>query len=178
MEPVALNEKPLIGQRAAGTMYARHRRPWQTSRPSAKVTPGFTLIELVLVIAILGVVAGTISLAIAPSEHRKVATELDRLASLFRLAQDEARISGQEVTWHADERGYRFLDASGAPLVRTPDDPLRARVWGLDIRAVTAPQVVFGREPLLQPAHIALATSSRTVTAVINAFGELTIIDE
>ncbi len=70
---------------------------------------GFSLLELLVVIVILGVTAGMVSLSVAPSEERLVATEMDRLAALFRLAQSESRVSGRPLVWKADGLGYRCL---------------------------------------------------------------------
>ena len=137
---------------------------------------GFTLLELVVVIAILGVVAGLVSLSAAPAEHRRVDEELDRLAALFRLAHDEARISGQTITWEADAKGYRFVTVDGVRGQADADDPLRPRHWAFQVRSVQAPILAFGREPLMVPARMHLQTSTDDLTLEINTFGEMTVL--
>jgi general secretion pathway protein H len=137
---------------------------------------GFTLLELLVVIVILGIVAGMVSLSIAPSEQRRLTEELDRLAALFRLAHDEARVGGIAITWQADAEGYRFLVSDGERGGIGSDDPLRARIWPFDVREVIAPDIVFGREPLMSPVRVQIATPTRVVIMDLDAFGELTVL--
>jgi general secretion pathway protein H len=139
----------------------------------ARHEQGFTLLELLVVIVILGIAAGMVSLSAVPSEERLLATESDRLAALFRLAQNEAKVSGRPLTWEADTHGYRFLSADAGRQIR-PDDPLRARAWPFQVVRVEAPVLVIGAEPLLPPAEIRIATPSRELVLALDAFGTLT----
>lgn len=136
---------------------------------------GFTLLELLVVIAILGIVAGLVTLSTAPAEQRRVAEEVDRLAALFRLAQDEARISGRRIIWQADARGYRFLTPEGVRGAQSADDPLRPREWPFSVRFIDAPEVLFGREPLMTPARVHLVTADGELTLELDEFGELRV---
>ena len=134
---------------------------------------GFTLLELLVVVAILGIAAGVVSLSVSPSDDRLVVEEAERLAALFRLAQDEARITARPLTWEADTRGYRFVGRDG---VRgdNPDDPLRPRDWPFQVQRVIVPKLVFGTEPLLQPCEIQITTLNREVVLRLDAFGTMT----
>jgi general secretion pathway protein H len=136
---------------------------------------GYTLLELLVVIAILGIVAGMVSLSVAPTETRKSREEVNRLAVLFRLASDEARISGEPIAWQADANGYRFVQSDGVRGESDSDDPLRPRAWPFEVRSLKAPEVVFGREPLMTPAQIQIVTTSGEIDMDIDAFGELEV---
>ena len=136
---------------------------------------GYTLLELLVVIAILGIVAGMVSLSVAPAETRNSTEEVNRLAVLFRLASDEARISGQPIAWQADINGYRFVQSDGVRGESDSDDPLRPRDWPFEVRALHAPEVVFGREPLMAPAQIQIVTMSGEIDVEIDAFGEIEV---
>jgi general secretion pathway protein H len=142
-------------------------------RPSGD---GFTLIELLVVIVILGIVAGMVTLSVAPSEQRRLTEELDRLAALFRLAHDEARISGRAITWQAGADGYRFLVSGDERDAIGSDDPLRPRTWPFEVQTVDAPEIVFGREPLMSPVRVEIVTPTRVVIMDIDAFGKLTVV--
>lgn len=135
---------------------------------------GFTLLELLVVVAIMGIAAGLVSLSVAPSEERLVVEEAGRLAALFRVAQDEARVSGRPIAWQADTQGYRFV-AGDMLRGSNPDDPLRPREWPFPVQRVEAPALVFGAEPLLPPCEIRIATSRRELVLALDAFGTLSI---
>ena len=163
----------------SGTRVTReraHRGPRWRAYGKHLRSKGFTLLELLVVIAILGIVAGMVSLSIVPSEDRRLTEEMDRLAALFRLAHDEARVAGRAIQWQANTEGYRFVvsdDDEADPMAS--DDPLRARNWPFEVVQVDAPEIVFGREPLMSPVRVQIATPGRTLTMDIDAFGELTV---
>jgi general secretion pathway protein H len=133
---------------------------------------GFTLLELLVVILILALAAGMVSLSVAPSEDRLLAMEIDRLAALFRLAQDEARTGGRPLVWRADTAGYRFVIGE-TEKERKADDPLRPRSWPFAVANIDAPALIFGAEPLLQPAQIRIATTRGELVLMLDAFGNL-----
>ncbi len=135
---------------------------------------GFTLIELLVVIAIMGIATGIVALSIAPSESRIEREEFTRLGALFHLARDEARVSGRRLVWKADLAGYRFLTADGEAAGKGPDDPLRPRRWPFEVRRVDAAPIVFGREPLLEPETLTVATAERELRYRLDPFGDLT----
>ncbi len=129
---------------------------------------------MLVVLVILGIVAGMVSLSVAPGEHHRMTYEVDRLAALFRLAHDETRVSGQPITWTADLDGYRFLVGDAVRGDDMPDDPLRPRAWPFPVQRVDAPVIVFGREPLLNPVQIRVAGTERVLTLHLDEFGTLT----
>ena len=134
---------------------------------------GFTLLELLVVVAIIGIAAVTVTLSVASREGRLVEEETTRLGALFRLAQDEARITGRTLVWEADRGGYRFRAADGEPLPDAGDGVLRARPWPFEVTQVEAAPIVFGREPLLTPATLRIATPKRELVLALDAFGNL-----
>jgi general secretion pathway protein H len=76
-----------------------------------KKTQGFTLIEVLLVVLLIGIVSGIVLLAATPNDSsRLIASEADRLAEAISLAADEAVSENQQLGLMIDERGYRFLD--------------------------------------------------------------------
>ncbi|MGE5524068.1 MAG: prepilin-type N-terminal cleavage/methylation domain-containing protein [Rhodospirillaceae bacterium] len=72
---------------------------------------GFTLIELIVVLAILGVVSALVTLATAPDPRQQANHEAARLQLVLELAAQEAQMTGRPIAWVAEERGYRFLQA-------------------------------------------------------------------
>ncbi len=82
---------------------------------SAPITSqaGFSLLEVLIVLAIIGIITGTAGLSIrAVQAERGLQEDAHRLARLFELAQAEARKTGQAVRWEFTNEGYRFTQAS------------------------------------------------------------------
>ena len=150
------------------------RRSWCQLAARCDFRAGYTLLELLVVIVIFGIVAGLVSLSVAPNEHRRMTQEVDRLAALFRLAHDETRISGRPITWVADANGYQFEVDGIVRGENIPDDPLRPRMWPFPVQRVEAPAIVFGREPLLDPVTILVASTERVLMLHLDEFGTLT----
>jgi general secretion pathway protein H len=143
------------------------------SSPVNRDATGYTLLELLVVLVILGIVAGAVSMSVAPSEHRRMTHEVERLAALFRLAHDETRVSGQSIAWRADTDGYQFEVDGRVRGSDVPGDPLRPRVWPFAVESVNAPVIVFGREPLLNPVQMQIAGAERVLNLRLDEFGTL-----
>ena len=71
---------------------------------------GFTLIEVMLVVVIIGIMAGLASLAIGGSEHRRFDQDVKRLQQLLSMLQDEAAFQQQSFGVQLSPDGYRFLE--------------------------------------------------------------------
>ena len=134
---------------------------------------GFTLIEILVVIALLGIAAAVVVLSVSGSDDRLLREETARLGALFRIAQDETRITGRTLVWEADVSGYRFrpFDEEGAR--DWSDDVLRKRDWPFPVRSIDGGRIVFGREPLLDPATLLIATDRSEVRLALDALGNL-----
>src|SRR5450830_1530007 len=69
---------------------------------------GFTLIELMVVLVIIGIASAAISLTIKPDPLHLLRKDAERLSQLLQVAQAEARADGRPITWRADAKGFRF----------------------------------------------------------------------
>ncbi|AZN36046.1 type II secretion system minor pseudopilin GspH [Iodobacter ciconiae] len=69
---------------------------------------GFTLIEILVVLSIIGIIMGLAVVRLDLSDGQRVEREASRLASLFESARDEAITSGQTIAWSSDGQGYQF----------------------------------------------------------------------
>jgi general secretion pathway protein H len=134
---------------------------------------GFTLIELLVVIAIVALGVAAVALAVSSSDARMLKEETARLGALFRIAQDEARVSGRTLVWEADLEGYRFQPLDPEAARGWKDEILRPRAWPFTVQRIEGGRIVFGREPLLDPGTLHIVTTEREVRLVLDALGEL-----
>ena len=70
---------------------------------------GFTLIELMVVIFIMGIVASFATLSVGQSQTRVLQDEVKRLQSLLTLGSDEAVLQSEEFAIEVYRNGYRFM---------------------------------------------------------------------
>lgn len=90
---------------------------------------GFTLIEMLVVLLIMGLLIGLVSAIAQPDDRALLRVEVERLAQLMDLAATESRLTGKPIAWTADGQGYRFWqyseDSGWSEIIN--DDFLRAR---------------------------------------------------
>jgi general secretion pathway protein H len=134
-------------------------------------TRGFTLLEVLVVVVIIGVMATLAVLSIGTrSVEDRLALEARRLQELLALAADEAVLQGVELGFIQTPDGYEFLilkDGSWAPLEEA--GPLRARALGepfylrlqVDGRAV-APVRTDDAKVELKPQIVLLSSGDAT----------------
>jgi general secretion pathway protein H len=90
---------------------------------------GFTLVEMLVVVLIIGILVGTVSAKLQPDSRDRLRVEAERLAQLMELAAQDARITGRAIVWTSDGQRYQFWrqGADEAWSEIRDDDLLRAR---------------------------------------------------
>jgi general secretion pathway protein H len=73
-----------------------------------RVNRGFTLIEMLVVLLIMGLLVGLVSTITRPDDRALLRVEAERLAQLLDLAAVQSRLTGKSIAWVADGPGYRF----------------------------------------------------------------------
>ena len=148
---------------------------------------GFTLIELMVVLVIVGITLGLVSLNAAPSRRQGMQQEAQRVALLLQLARDEAIVRNRQVAFEAGPDSYRFLVRSEQRVWEpvTQDDLLRERpfknspVTLLLDPASTAPgdtlRITFGREPVDKPFVLTMASGDVSVAIRADGIGHFTV---
>ena len=89
---------------------------------------GFTLLELLLVILIIGIILSFAALSIGRGNERAIEDEMRRLAGLIELAAQEATLESHELAVQFNGNKYEFLTFEDNKWERiTNDDTFRAR---------------------------------------------------
>ena len=73
---------------------------------------GFTLIEVLVVLSIMGIMLGFLVVRYGQDERQNLQLESHRLALLMSHASNTARTTGQPIAWQASDSGYQFLQYS------------------------------------------------------------------
>ena len=71
---------------------------------------GFTLLEIMVVVLIIGVILAMISLTVSPNPRTKLRDEATRLATVMQTAQEEAILQGKLFAMNIGENGYAFYE--------------------------------------------------------------------
>jgi len=140
---------------------------------------GFTLIELMVVVALIAIASGVVALAMRDPAATRLEREAARLAALLESARAEARASGLPARWlphgglQADAPGFRFV---GLPQsAGLPDQWLEE---GVAAEVVGANVVVLGPEPLIGAQRIVLHLDKRSLALVTDGLGPFVVADE
>jgi len=89
---------------------------------------GFTLLEALVVVFIIGLLSWGLLIVAAPGEAAHADREARRLASLLELALSEARASGRSIAWSPEPHGYSFWHwTESAGWARFPDTSVYRR---------------------------------------------------
>ena len=127
---------------------------------------GFTLLELLIVILIMGVILAAVGLSASQTSKQALQQDVQRLAALMQLARDEAIVRNRLIALELDTNRYGFfikIDNAWEPLQN--DEVLRMREFKrspitFSVRNgesnLAAWRVVFGRDPVDQAFVLAL----------------------
>ena len=140
------------------------------SRPSLRrAAQGFTLIEVMVVMAMIAVATALVSLALRDGTQARLEEEGARLSALLEAARTESRASGITVRWlpgagsvaegagdGAAASGFRFI---GLPA--GSDLPSRWLAAGVSAEVVGAPALLLGPEPVLPRQRVVLQLHDR-----------------
>ena len=91
-----------------GAGSSRRRSPFNHVNKNS-LSAGFTLIELIVVILIVGLLITFATLSVGTSGDKQLETEAKRFYSLMKLASEEAIMNTQEMALELSKNQYQFL---------------------------------------------------------------------
>lgn len=126
--------------------------------PSQK---GFTLLELLVVVAIIAIASAGVVFALRDNSQTLLERDAARLAALFESARAQSRATGAPVHWRLTPEGFAFdgLPSSGA-------GALPRRWLGTDTVARNTTPVLLGPEPVISRQEIVLQSISQPSQAL------------
>lgn len=135
---------------------------------------GFTLLELMVVTALIAITVGMATLALRDADANRLEEEGARLAALFEGARARARAEGSEVLWQPNrETGEGFLFAGLPPSAGLPgkflDERTRAEIIG-------APALRLGPEPVIGAQRVVLRIEQRQLVLATDGLGPFVVI--
>ncbi|NBY33890.1 MAG: type II secretion system protein GspH [Betaproteobacteria bacterium] len=115
---------------------------------------GFTLLELLLVLAIIAIGSTAITLSLRDSSQTRLQMEAERLIAVLEASRAQARASNTALHWHADDKGFEVhtLPSSGKAL--------HAMVWQYQGTQATPTDVLINAEPIQARTTITLRHGS------------------
>lgn len=119
---------------------------------AARAARGFTLFELLVVVAIIAVATAGVSFALRDSQATQLEREAQRLAALLESARAQSRSSGIPVRWYPTDSGFRFEGVAPAAL------PQRWLSETTRVSGNTA--LLLGPEPIIGRQQVVLVSTA------------------
>ena len=123
---------------------------------------GFTLVELLVVLVVMGVALGLVTVQLMPDKRAPLREEAARLSLLLENAGLEARASGRSLAWSGKNNNYLFLRKNAyGDWVRIVDDSLfrpRSLPQGVHVGEVSVEE-----QPLKPDEYVLLSAHSFAV---------------
>ena len=149
--------------------------PGNRLRPWHAATRGFTLIELMVVMALVAVAVSLVSLSLRDPASAQLDREAMRLAALLETARAESRSSGVplrfELPTQPGDTGFRFVGL----MTREPL-PTKWLGEGVSAEIIGGGPLTLGPEPLIGPQRIVLRLGERNLTLATDGIGAFVVV--
>jgi general secretion pathway protein H len=130
---------------------------------------GLTLLELLVVLAIIGFSVAGVSLSLRDSSQTQLEREAQRLVAVLEAARAQSRTSGVALIWQPTAEGFvirpaiapnQALSNSASPIATRTETWLTTGTQAAINTATRTNLVVLGPEPILAPARITLSVAT------------------
>lgn len=148
-----------------------------TAKPRKRAN-GFTLVELLIVLAIMGLLSAAVVVAL-PDPRGSVMAEAERFAARARAAQERAIVDARAVSVRVDTQGYGFEVRRNQEWEALAREPLGETQWGEGIvpslGGTGAARIVFDPTGLADPAELVLQRGAERASVAIEASGRIDV---
>jgi len=131
---------------------------------AARAQGGFTLVEMLIVLAIVGVMAGAVALSVGSvTRAPSVEAEARRLATRLQAAADDAMIGDKTLAFTIQKDGYGFATVDGKTMVPRTDPGLAFHRLpaGMVVTLNVNPPVLLGVDGVGTPLSAVLENGSQ-----------------
>lgn len=143
---------------------------------------GFTLVELMITIAVLALLTSVVSLTVGVSDDQP-RTSAERFASRLAAARNEAVLTARPISAWVSPSGYGFDQRRAGRWVAMTERPLTGDDWGSGIRLAAGSPESAGPQRVRfdpvglpdRPLALLLEHEGRRVEIRINANGEVSV---
>jgi general secretion pathway protein H len=136
---------------------------------------GFTLLELMVVVAMIAITTAVVSLAIPDPSTTRLEREAARLIALLESARTQARAGAMTVLWVPQPTGpeadYQFL---GLPAALMP--PLKWLESDVKAEVVGGRSIVLGPEPVIGAQSVILRVEDKQIIVGTDGLSTFEII--
>jgi general secretion pathway protein H len=136
----------------------------QPNCPAARSSQGFTLLELLVVVAIMAIASAGVVLTLRDNTASQLERDAQRLAAMLESGRAQSRMLGTPVVWHAVPGGF-VLDGMSPPLPSqrwlSTDTTVTAVLHPAAPGSNTAALLSLGPDPLIEPQTVVLSSRSQ-----------------
>jgi general secretion pathway protein H len=139
---------------------------------------GFTLLELMVVVAIVALATAGATLALRDSSATQLEREALRLAALLESGRAQSRTSGVPVVWRVLPQGFEFVgvQTSGPDTLAGPRRWLAAGTQAEVMQPAGGRGLVLGPEPLIAAQRVRLVQGERQLVLGTDGLSPFTVV--
>jgi general secretion pathway protein H len=131
---------------------------WQAAGRRRRAAAGFTLLELIVVMAIVALGTAAVALSLRDSSQSALDREAERLAALLESARAQSRTNGVAVRWRLTPEGPGSFTFDGLPAQALPNAWQNAGISAqpIDANGQAVAVLQLGPEPIIPAQQVEL----------------------